>query len=47
MKQNLNFFPLGLEIPQVSYFIFKKPMICTNWITCNSKLSLHATERCQ
>ena len=30
MKLNLNFFRLGLQIPQTSYCIFKKPVICTN-----------------
>jgi len=47
MKLNLNFCPLGLQIPQKNYCIFKKPMICTNLITCNAKLSLHAAERGQ
>jgi len=47
MKLNLNFFPLGLQIPQISYCIFKKPVICTNLITCSAKLSLHAAERGQ
>ena len=30
MKLNLYFFTLGLQIPQPSYCIFKKPVICTN-----------------
>jgi len=38
MKLNLNFFPLGLQIPQISR-IFKKPVICRNLITCSAKLS--------
>jgi len=42
MKLNLNFFPLGLQIPQISYCIFEKTVICTNLITCSAKLSLHA-----
>jgi len=47
IKLNLNFFPLGLQIPQMSYCIFEKPVICTNLITCSAKLSLHAAERGQ
>jgi len=47
MKLNLNFFPLGLQIPQISDCIFKKPVICTNLITCSAKLSLPAAERGQ
>jgi len=47
LKQNLNFFPLGLQIPQASYCIFWKPVICTNLTTCSAKLSLHAAERGQ
>jgi len=47
MKLNLNFFPLGLHILQISYCIFKKPVICTNLITCSAKLSLHSAERGQ
>jgi len=47
MKLDLNFFLLGLQIPQISYCIFKKPVICTNLITCSTKLSLHAAERGQ
>ena len=47
MKLNLNFCPLGLQIPQTNYCIFKKPMICTNLITFNAKLSSHAAERGQ
>jgi len=47
VKLNLNFFPLGVQIPQISYCIFKKPVICTNLITCSAKLSLHATSGCQ
>jgi len=46
-KLNLNFFPIGLQIPQISYCIFKKPVICTNLITCSAKLSLHAVARGQ
>ena len=36
MKLNLNLFPLGLQIPQISYCIFKKPVICTtfNYVQC-------------
>jgi len=45
MKLNLNFFPLRLQIPQIRCCIFKKPVICTNLITCSAKLSLHAAER--
>jgi len=45
MKLNLNFFPLGLQIPQISYCIFKKSVIYTNLLTCSAKLSLHAAER--
>jgi len=40
MKLDLNFFPLGIQIPQTSYCIFWKPVICTNVITCSAKLSL-------
>jgi len=47
MKLTLNFFPLGLQIPQISYCTFGKPVICTNFITCSAKLSLHAAERGQ
>jgi len=47
MKANLNFFPLGIQIPQISYCIFMKPVICTNLITCSAKLSLPAAERGQ
>jgi len=47
MKLNLNFFPLGLQIPQINYCIFENPVICTNLITCSAKLSLHAAERGQ
>ena len=47
MKRNLNFCPLGLQIPQTNYCIFKKPTICKNLITCNAKTSLHAAERGQ
>jgi len=47
MKLNLNIFPLGLQIPQISYCIFQKPVIYTNFITCSDKLSLHAAERSQ
>jgi len=36
MKLNLNFFRVGLEIPQISHCIFKKPVICTNLITCSA-----------
>jgi len=49
MTLKLNFFPLGLQIPQISYCIFKKPVICTNLITCircSAKL-LPAAERDQ
>jgi len=47
-KLNLNFFPLRLQIPQFTgYYIFQKPVICTNLITCSAKLSLHASERGQ
>ena len=46
MKLNFNFFPLGLQIPQRSYCIFKKPVICTNLITCSAK-HLPAAERGQ
>jgi len=42
MKLNLNFFSLGLPIPQISYCIFEKPVIHTNLIICSVKLSLHA-----
>jgi len=45
MKLNFNFFPLGLQIQQISYYIFKKPVICTNLITCSVKPSLPAAER--
>jgi len=45
MKLDLNIFPLGLQIPQISYCIFKKPVICTNLITCSATLSLAAAER--
>ena len=44
MKLNLNFFPSGLQIPQTSYCIFKNPVICTNLITCSTKLPVHAAE---
>jgi len=44
MKLNLNSFQLGLKIPQISYCIFKTPVICANLVTCNAKLSLHAAE---
>jgi len=44
MKLNLNFFPLGLQTPQISYCIFKKPVICTNLITCRANLFLNAAE---
>jgi len=44
MKLDLNFFPLGLQIPQISRCIFRKPVICRNLITCSAKLSLHAAE---
>jgi len=47
MKLNLTFFPLGLQIPQMSYCIFRKSVICTNLITCSAKISLHAAERGQ
>jgi len=47
MKLNFNIFPLVLQIPQTSYCIFEKPVICTNLITCSTKLSLHAAERGQ
>ena len=47
MKLNLNLFPIGLQIPQISYCIFNKPVICTNLIKCSAKLPLHAAERCQ
>jgi len=47
MKLNLNFFPLGLQIPQIRYYIFKNPVICANVITCSAKLSLPAAERSQ
>jgi len=47
MKLNLNFFPLGIQIPKIRYCIFKKSVICTNLITCSTKLSLHAAERGQ
>jgi len=36
MKLNLNFFQLGLRIPQISHCIFKKPVICTNLIKCSA-----------
>jgi len=36
MKLNFNFFPLGLQIPQISYCIFRKSVICTNLITCSA-----------
>ena len=47
MKLNLKYFPLALQIPQISYCIFEKPVIYTNLITCSDKLSLHAAERGQ
>ena len=47
MKLNSIFFQLGLQIPQIRYYIFKKPVICTNLITCSAKLSLPAAERSQ
>jgi len=47
MKLNLNFFPLELQSPQIRYYIFKKPVICTNLVTCSAKLSLPAAERSQ
>jgi len=47
MNLKLNFFPLGLQIPQTSYCIFEKPVIYTNLIACSAKLSLHAAERGQ
>jgi len=47
IKLNLNFFPLGFKIPQISYCVFKKPVNCTNLITCSAKLSLPAVERGQ
>jgi len=47
MNLILNFFPLGLQIPQISYCIFEKPVIYTNLITCSAKLSLHEAERGQ
>ena len=47
MNLNLNFFPLGLQIPQISYCIFEKPVIYSNLLTCSAKLSLHAAERGQ
>jgi len=34
-------------MPQTSYYVFKKPVIYTNLITCSTKLSLHAAERCR
>jgi len=47
LKLNLKFFPLGLQIPERSYCIFKKRVICKNVITCSAKLSLPAAERSQ
>ena len=47
MKLNLNFFSLGLQLQQISYCIFKNPVICTNSITCSAKPSLPAAERGQ
>jgi len=47
MKLNLNIFPSGLQIPQISYCIFKKPVICTNLNTCSAPLSVAAAERGQ
>jgi len=47
MKLNLIFFPLEHKIPQTSYCIFWKSMICTNLITRSAKISLHAAERGQ
>jgi len=47
MKLNLNFYPLGLQIAQISHCIFNKPVICTNLITCSAKLSLVAAEHGQ
>jgi len=47
MKLNLNFFPLRVQIPQISHYTFNAPMICTSLITCSAKLSLYAAERCQ
>jgi len=44
MILNLNIFPPGLQIPQISYCIFKKPVICTNLIACSATLSLAAAE---
>jgi len=35
-ETNLNFFPVGLQIPQISYCIFKKPVIYTYLITCST-----------
>jgi len=46
-ETKFEFFPLALPIPQISYCIFKKPVICINLITCSAKLSLHAAERGQ
>jgi len=46
MKLNLNFFPSWLQIPQISFCIFWKPVICTNLITCSVKLSLHCSWAC-
>jgi len=40
-------FPLGPQISQISYCIIKKPVICTNLITCSAKLSLRAAEHGQ
>ena len=48
MKLILNFFLfLGVQIPQTSFCIFKKSVICIKLITCGDKLSLHAAERAQ
>ena len=47
VKLDLNFFQLGFQIPQISYCILKKSVICTNLTTCSAKLCLHAAERYQ
>jgi len=35
-ETRLNFFPLRVQIPQISYCIFKETVICTNLITCSA-----------
>jgi len=48
MKLIFNFFSLlVVQIPQTSYCIFKKSVICLKLITCSATLSLHAADRAQ